>query len=85
MRGDQGNVGIIRSPVRALILPDHLPALAIDGLVKMPRRALERGDDVADVNLLAHAGQGNRVKGLCGEEAFEEVVVPSCGFSFEAQ
>ena len=29
--------------------------------------------------------QGNRVKGLCGEEAFEEVVVPSCGFSFEAQ
>ena len=31
------------------------------------------------------AGQGNRVKGLCGEEAFEEVVVPSCGFSFEAQ
>ena len=35
----------------------HLPALAIDGLVKMPRRALERGDDVADVDLLAHAGR----------------------------
>ena len=34
---------------------------------------------------LAVHGQGNRVKGLCGEEAFEEVVVPSCGFSFEAQ
>ena len=26
-RGDRGNVGIIRSPVRALILPDLSPAL----------------------------------------------------------
>ena len=34
----------------------HLPALAIDGLVKVLRRACERGDDVADVDLLAHAG-----------------------------
>jgi hypothetical protein len=24
VRGDRGNVGIIRSPVRATILPDHL-------------------------------------------------------------
>ena len=36
-------------------------------------------------SFVALALQGNRVKGLCGEEAFEEVVVPSCGFSFEAQ
>ena len=56
-RGDRGDGGIIRSPVRASILPDHLPALAIDVRVKMPRRALERGDDVADVDLLAHAGR----------------------------
>src|SRR5512144_3354512 len=34
----------------------HLPALAINILVEMPRRALERGDDVADVDLLAHPG-----------------------------
>jgi hypothetical protein len=34
----------------------HLPALAIDVLVKVLRRAFERGDDVADVDLLAHAG-----------------------------
>jgi hypothetical protein len=32
-----------------------------------------------------HFTQGNRVKDLCGEEACEEVVVPSCGFSPEAQ
>src|SRR4029453_936565 len=34
----------------------HLPALAIDVLIKMLRRALERSDDVTDVDLLAHAG-----------------------------
>src|SRR5258705_6373277 len=34
----------------------HLPALAIDILVKVLRRALERGHDVADVDLLAHTG-----------------------------
>ena len=47
----------------------------------------ERGSELAEGNdmgaVVLH--QGNRVKGLCGEEAFEEVVVPSCGFSFEAQ
>ena len=33
-RGDDGNVGIIRSPVRAIALPDHLhgAALAADAL-----------------------------------------------------
>ena len=36
----------------------HLPALAVDVLVKVLRRALERGDDVTDVDLLAHAGRG---------------------------
>jgi hypothetical protein len=36
----------------------HLPALAIDVLVKMLCGALERGDDVTDVDLLAHAGGG---------------------------
>ena len=25
LRGDDGNVGIIRSPVRAIVLPDHQP------------------------------------------------------------
>jgi hypothetical protein len=33
----------------------HLPALAIDVLIEVPRRALERGHDVTDVDLLAHA------------------------------
>jgi hypothetical protein len=33
-----------------------LPALAVDVLIKVLRRAFERGDDVADVDLLAHAG-----------------------------
>ena len=27
LRGDDGNVGIIRSPVRAIVLPDHHPVL----------------------------------------------------------
>src|SRR5271155_2199133 len=36
----------------------HLPALAIDVLVEMLCGALERGDDITDVNLLAHAGGG---------------------------
>jgi hypothetical protein len=35
VRGDRGNVGIIRSPVRATILPDHL---GIHG--RGPRRPL---------------------------------------------
>jgi hypothetical protein len=30
-------------------------------------------------------GQGNRVKGSCGDEACEEVVVPSGDFAPEAQ
>ncbi len=34
----------------------HLPALAIDVLIKVLRRALERGHDVTDVDFLAHAG-----------------------------
>jgi hypothetical protein len=33
----------------------HLPALTIDVLIKMLRRAFERVDDMADVDLLAHA------------------------------
>jgi hypothetical protein len=33
----------------------HLPALAIDVFVKIFRSAFERGDDITDVNLLAHA------------------------------
>jgi hypothetical protein len=32
-----------------------------------------------------HRNQGNRVKELCGEEAYEEVVVPGGGFSPEAE
>ncbi len=36
----------------------HLPALAIDVLVKMLGGAFERGDNITDVNLLAHAGRG---------------------------
>src|SRR3954454_4642971 len=32
----------------------HLPALAMDVLIKLLRRALERGHDVMDVDLLAH-------------------------------
>ena len=33
----------------------HLPTLAIDMLIKVLRAALERGHDVTDVDLLAHA------------------------------
>src|SRR5205809_5045665 len=47
-RGDRGNVGIIRSPIRASILPDHLAARAVDLLVKVLGAALlacHRGDD----------------------------------------
>src|SRR6516165_10744298 len=40
-RGDRGNVGIIRSPIRASILPDHLchglPIFALMSLVKRGR------------------------------------------------
>ena len=62
-RGDRGNVGIIRSPVRASILPDHLPALAVDVFVEVLRRAVERGDDIADVDLLVHSGlSGDRLQ-----------------------
>src|SRR5260370_1036925 len=35
----------------------HLPALAVDILIKILRRTFERGDDVADIHLLAHAGR----------------------------
>src|SRR5437762_14019511 len=43
----------IRRQLRLMQLDQvlKLPALAVDVLVKVPRRALERGDDVADVDL----------------------------------
>jgi hypothetical protein len=46
----------IRTIRRALC--SLIPALAIDVLIKMLRGGLERGDDITDVNLLAHAGGG---------------------------
>jgi hypothetical protein len=48
----------------------HLPALAVDVLVKMLRRTLERGDDVAGVDLLAHAGRGG-LSGVRLQRTFE--------------
>ena len=51
-RGDRGDVGIIRSPVRASILPDHLTAGAVELLVEILGLALvapERGDDKARI------------------------------------
>src|SRR4029077_4947520 len=32
LRGDNGNVGIIRSPVRAIVLPDHHPVRQFSGV-----------------------------------------------------
>jgi hypothetical protein len=32
LRGEDGNVGIIRSPVRAIVLPDHLAFVLTNGL-----------------------------------------------------
>ncbi len=54
----------VRRQLRLVQLDEvlHLPALAVDVLVKVLRRALERGDDVADVHLLAHSGRS----GLAG-------------------
>jgi hypothetical protein len=48
----------IRRQLRLVLLDQvlHLPALAVNVLVKVLRRAFERGDDMADVDLLAHAG-----------------------------
>src|SRR4249920_4053844 len=54
-RGDRGDVGIIRSPVRASILPDHVAAGAVDLFVKIAGLALgtrERGDDEARIGLV---------------------------------
>jgi hypothetical protein len=64
MRTVRGRCGIIARAVgRQLRLVQldqvlHLPALAVDVFVKVLRRALERGDNITDVHLLAHAGRG---------------------------
>src|SRR5271163_5125160 len=49
----------VRAELRLVQLDQvlHLPALAIDVLVKM-QGAFERGDDITNVNLLAHASCG---------------------------
>jgi hypothetical protein len=36
LRGDDGNVGIIRSPVRAIVLPDHL-SFVLNNALGSPR------------------------------------------------
>ena len=54
-RGDRGDVGIIRSPVRASILPDHVATGTVDLFVKIAGLALgtrERGDDEARIGLV---------------------------------
>ena len=54
-KGDRGDVGIIRSPVRASILPDHVAAGAVDLFVKIAGLALvtrEQGDDEARIGLV---------------------------------
>src|SRR5580693_882247 len=59
----------------------HLSALAIDVLVKVLRRAFERGDDVTDVNLLAHAG-GGALRGRIDNE-FRHAAGDHDGFALE--
>jgi hypothetical protein len=46
-----------------------LPALAVDVFIKTLRRAFERGDDVADVDLLAHASRGVSPASGCNEHS----------------
>src|SRR5271163_3057095 len=50
----------VRAELRLVQLDQvlHLPTLAIDVLVKMLRGAFERGDDITNVDLLAHASCG---------------------------
>jgi hypothetical protein len=38
-RGGNGNVGILRSPVRAIALPDHEKGAAISGAKRTPKTA----------------------------------------------
>src|SRR6516164_9666310 len=68
----------------------HLPALAIDVLVKMLRRAFERGDDITDVNLLAHAGRGDLSAGVRLQRALQSRhylarTIPAAGLIEEAR
>src|SRR6516162_5304171 len=68
----------------------HLPALTIDVLVKMLRRAFERGDDITDVNLLAHAGRGDLSAGVRLQRALQSRhylarTIPAAGLIEEAR
>src|ERR1700730_19473483 len=49
----------------------HLPALAVNVLVKMLRGALERSDDITDVDLLAHAGRDDFSGGVRSRRALQ--------------
>jgi hypothetical protein len=60
-RGDRGNVGIIRSPVRASILPDHLAAGAVKLFIEifgLAFVALERGHDKARIGTVGQGADG---------------------------
>src|SRR6516162_7358080 len=68
----------------------HLPALAIDVLVKMLRRAFERGDDITDVNLLPHAGRGDlsaavRLQRALQSRDYLARTIPAAGLIEEAR
>ena len=46
-RGDDGNGGIIRSPIRAIVLPDPLAPTSVEPALRAPRRACAAASNVA--------------------------------------
>ena len=47
LRGDDGNGGIIRSPIRAIVLPDPLAPTSVEPALRAPRRACAAASNVA--------------------------------------
>src|SRR6266478_8592006 len=63
LRGDNGDVGIIRSPVRAIVLPDKLSIVAMPTLLVWRKAAsgrpiLQGRSGVAGVPSPGHASKG---------------------------
>jgi len=47
LRRDDGNGGIIRSPIRAIVLPDPLAPTSVEPALRAPRRACAAASNVA--------------------------------------
>src|SRR3954454_6692655 len=77
-RGDRGNVGIMRSPVRASILPDHLVLRTVrtTAFAALAGSCVRYGRELFSSR--QEPPQGNRANRLCCDEAGEVVLVP-CG------